>query len=494
MKTLKLHPLDHVAVVTEGDPSFVGHKIALSDLKKGEALIKYGSPIGVLKQDVKKGERVHTENLKTALTPEFDPVYPGPGTPLPQLKAGTFSGYVREDYKVGIRNDLFIIPTVGCVNDFARKIGDLARKRFIPDGRGTLFGSAFTAVSALSHPYGCSQLGGDLAATASYIAGLSANPNAAGVLIISLGCENLDLKALYARIPDAKKPRVRTLVLQDCPSEEAEALRLLSELHEIAKRDQRREVSLDKLKIAVKCGGSDGFSGITANPLLGRISDRLTRMGGTVLFAEIPECFGAEESLIRRSKDETVFREMKALIRQYRHWYEKNGLPVSENPSPGNLLGGITTLEEKSLGCVQKNGHNLITAVVDPAVSVVGEPARPEPLPGGVVMVASPGNDLVSSTALAAAGAVLILFTTGRGTPFGSVVPTMKISTNTALYGKKPDWIDFDAGVLLNGKSFEEAEDALFTEILSVANGEKQCRNEINACADIAILKDGVTL
>ena len=375
-------------------------------------------------------------------------------------------GYLRKNGDVGIRNELWIVPTVGCINSVVRALAEKS------------------GAKGLTHPYGCSQLGGDLLTTQRFLCGLIRHPNAGGVLVLGLGCENNGIGQLKAALGEYDPKRVRFLNLQDCEDEEAEALALLDELKAEMAGDKRVPVSLSKLRIGVKCGGSDGYSGITANPLVGRVADLFFAQGATLLMSEIPEVFGAEQLLLDRAQDREVFDRTADMIRAFRQYFIDHGEGIADNPSPGNVAGGITTLEEKSLGCVQKAGRVPLCGALD-----FGE--RPEG--GGLYLVNGPGNDMVAVTALAASGAHLILFTTGRGTPLSAPVPTLKISTNTALAEKKPHWIDFDAGVLLNGADPQQVAAALYTLCLSVAEGQPP-KAEAAGAFDIAIFKDGVTL
>ncbi|MDR3230817.1 MAG: altronate dehydratase family protein [Synergistaceae bacterium] len=462
-----------------------GHKIAVSAIPKGAPVVKYGHVIGAATHDIAPGDHVHEHNVATRLgaTPEF-PEWNAKAflSSPPRLDAapvaGTFNGYRRSSGRPGVRNDLWVIPTVGCVNGELRALirdweKDWKKPAWIDD------------VKVLEHPFGCSQLGGDLAMTADLLAGLARHPNAAGVLIAGLGCENLQLSMLLERL--GASSRVRSLVLQD---EDEEALiPMLNELADAAPR-AREPFPASELCVGVKCGGSDGYSGLTANPLAGRFSDRLVASGGTVIATEIPEMFGAEEVIVERIADKAVYDDFVALDRWFRDYFVRYGRPVYENPSPGNRAGGITTLEEKSLGAVEKSGNGRVTRVLK-----YGQPA----LPGGGVQIAfAPGNDLVSCTALAAAGAQIVLYTTGRGTPFGTVVPSLKISSNSDLARRRPGWIDFDAGTLLSengdgGETFESATDRLVELVLRVAGGERVAC-ERRGGGEIAIFRDGVTL
>lgn len=453
MEYVVIDPNDNVKVCIDN-----GHKYALQDIKQGERIIKYGCPIGIAAVNIKKGEHVHTHNLKTSLSGEKDYTYFPMKQNWHKETPVTVSVYQRKNGNIGIRNDIWIIPTVGCVNSIANS---LAQK---------------TSAFAFTHPYGCSQLGGDLLITQKVLRGLINHPNAGGVLVLGLGCENNNITELKKVLGDYDADRIKFLNCQDCADEIAEGEKIICELKQRADRDIRTEVPISKLKIGLKCGGSDGLSGITANPLVGRITDRITSMGGIAVLTEVPEMFGAEQLLMNRCADESVFIKNVELINNYKKYFISHNQPVSENPSPGNKEGGITTLEEKSLGCVQKGGTAPVTAVLD--YGDVAEKA-------GLNLLNGPGNDMVAVTNLTDAGCHLILFTTGRGTPLGAPVPTIKISTNAKLAEKKKSWIDFDAQ--------SKTENELFSLIIETVNG-KETRNEQNNCREIAIFKDGVTL
>lgn len=458
---MQIHPSDHVEVREDGQ------KYALTDIPKGSDVYKYGFPIGHATQDIRRGDAVGPHNLRTNLAGLGEWTYtPAPAPDAPTVE-GTFLGYHRKGGEVGIRNELWIIPTVGCINHVVRRLAELS------GGRG------------LTHPYGCSQLGGDLATTQKTLCGLIRHPNAGGVLVLGLGCENnglLQIKDVLGENYDCE--RVRFLNLQDCEDEIAEGMRLIEELRARMEQDVRVPVPLSKLRIAVKCGGSDGYSGITANPLVGHVSERFYAAGAAVLMTEIPEVFGAEQLLLSRSVSREVFDRAAGMIRAFRQYFIDHGESIAENPSPGNIAGGITTLEEKSLGCVQKAGKVPLCGALDFGQTPQG---------GGLYLVNGPGNDMVAITNLAAAGAHMILFTTGRGTPLCAPVPTLKIATNTALYRKKPHWMDFNAGALPDGDSMDNLTENLYHVCLAVAEGKETVGETAGSC-DIAIFKDGVTL
>ncbi len=451
-----------------------GHKIALTPIETGAAITKFGFPIGVARHAIAQGAHVHVNEVATALSGTLDYAQ---RECAPVAAAGishvTFQGYLRADGRVGTRNEIWILPTVGCVARTAQRIAARAQLRHA--GR-------IDGVHAFVHPFGCSQLGDDLAGTRRILAALASHPNAGGVLIIGLGCESNQLDALMAEIPEAHHGAIRTLIAQHSVDEVAEGESLVDAL--VAQAAQSRvSVGLDTLVLGVKCGGSDGFSGLTANPLVGRMSDRVAHAGGKVILTEIPEIFGAEHLLMARAATAQLFDRIGAMVNDFKRYFLAHGEPVSENPSPGNIAGGITTLEEKSLGAVQKGG----TA---PVVDVIGY-AHQATLPG-LTLLEAPGNDAVSSTALAAAGATMILFTTGRGTPLGAPVPTLKIASNSALAAAKPGWIDFDAGGVLD-HGMDASAEALLARIVAIASGEKTAA-EHNDEREMAIWKRGVTL
>ena len=454
-----------------------GHKVAIKDIKEKEYVIKYGYPIGYATTVICEGEHVHTHNTKTNLDGIQDYQFNQKLSANPfQNENLTFKGFKRKNGTVGIRNELWIVPTVGCVNGIAETI----IKRFEKEV-GDI--SPFENVLVLKHSYGCSQLGDDHGNTRSILQDAVLHPNAGGVLVLGLGCENNNLYEFKQGLGEFDEERVKFLVSQEVSNEIEEGVKLLKEIYENAKNDQREEAPLSELKIGLKCGGSDGLSGITANPLLGRLSDYLVAQGGTTVLTEVPEMFGAETILMERAENEEVFSKTVDLINEFKQYFIANNQPVYENPSPGNKAGGITTLEDKSLGCTQKAGTSVVTDVIK-----YGERLKNR----GLNLLSAPGNDLVAASALASAGCQLVLFTTGRGTPFGTFVPTMKISTNTPIYETKPHWIDYNAGKLL-----EQSADTVLRDfidyIIEVASGV-QVNNEKNDYREIAIFKTGVTL
>lgn len=456
---MRINPMDNVEVHLED-----GHKYALRDIRQGENVIKYGQPIGHATRDIAKGEHVHSHNLKTNLSGTVEYTYSPVRYPVPAVtEKPTFMGYLRKNGEVGIRNDVWIINTVGCVNKIAQRLAEKTGAKYFP------------------HPFGCSQLGDDQAVTQQILKGMVEHPNAGGVLVLGLGCENNNIGVFQKVLGSWDDDRVKFLNTQDVSDELGEGVRLIRILQENAARQQRVPVSIDKLCVGLKCGGSDGLSGITANPLVGRVCDRLTAMGASCVLTEVPEMFGAEHLLMQRCENAEVFEKTVRLINDFKDYYTRHNQVIYENPSPGNKAGGITTLEEKSLGCIQKGG---LSTVVD--VLSYGDRVRKP----GLSLLSGPGNDIVAVTNLMAAGAHMVLFTTGRGTPLGGAVPTVKIATNHLLAEKKEKWIDFDASGVLEGSDLTEE---LLAYILQVAGG-KQTRNEENGCEEISIFKDGVTL
>ena len=477
---IKINAADNVAVAVKDTATIpAGHKKALKPLRKGDNVIKYGFPIGHVIEDVPAGGLIDHRNIKTNLSGLLDYVYEPQLKEIPQAEqAATFRGYRRADGRVGIRNSLWIIPTVGCVNGVVQSIAreferELADYPWID------------RVMAFPHNYGCSQLGDDHENTRRVLADMVHHPNAAGVLVVSLGCENNQLDAFKELVGPVDGSRVKFFVSQKVQGDEVEyGLGLLREIASAAKDDHREDVPVSELKVGLKCGGSDGFSGITANPLLGRFSDWIVAQGGTTVLTEVPEMFGAETILMSRCQDRETFDRTVALINDFKEYFMKNNQPVYENPSPGNKAGGISTLEEKSLGCTQKSGSSIVRGVLG-----YGERLREK----GLNLLSAPGNDLVASTALAASGCQIVLFTTGRGTPFGTFVPTAKISTNSVLAANKPRWIDFNAGSILETEDVSRIDLDFIEFVLGVASGELT-NNEKSGYSEIAIFKSGVTL
>ena len=492
MKGIRIHPDDNVAValedlrrgetltldtvsVTAIEDIARGHKIALRDIKEGEPVVKYGNPIGLAKADIPAGAWAHVHNVRTGLSESADYTYDHKVYDKPKVSPRTFMGYRREDGRAAVRNELWIIPTVGCVNSIAT--------RLVQENQHLVKGS-IDGLYTFAHPYGCSQMGSDHAQTRKLLAALVRHPNAGGVLVLSLGCENLTHDQFVEELGEWDDKRVKFLTCQQVEDEFEAGAKLLKELAEYAGQFKREELPASELVVGMKCGGSDGLSGITANPTVGRFSDRLTALGGSTVLTEVPEMFGAENILFSRCMDEEVFNKAVRMVNNFKEYFVSHGQVVYENPSPGNKAGGITTLEDKSCGCVQKGGSAQIVDVLEYA-----EPVRKK----GLNLLSGPGNDLVSATDLTAAGAHIILFTTGRGTPFGAPVPTVKISTNTALFEKKGNWIDFNAGTVAQGEDLDHAGDRLLDFVLEIASGKKTHAEERGA-REIAIFKDGVTL
>ena len=493
-KFLKINTADNVAVAIEnlqkGETVTIegtdivlqeevpaGHKFALKDLTEGEDVIKYGYPIGHTLQAIAQGRWINERNLKTNLAGLLEYSYQPVDASLQIPNRGlTFKGYRRANGEVGIRNEIWVVPTVGCVNGIASRLADSLRSETGCQG--------VDAIMAYPHNYGCSQLGDDHENTRKILRDLVLHPNAGGVLIVGLGCENNQPDLFREFLGSYDESRVKFMVVQKVEDEYEEGMKLLREIYDIASQDERTEVPLSELRVGLKCGGSDGFSGITANPLLGLFSDFLVAQGGTTVLTEVPEMFGAETILMNRCRTPQLFDQTVKLINDFKAYFLSHGEPVGENPSPGNKAGGISTLEDKALGCTQKCGKSYVEGVM-----AYGERLQVK----GLNLLSAPGNDLVAATALASSGCHMVLFTTGRGTPFGTYVPTMKVSTNSALAKKKPGWIDFNAGVIVENEPMEQTCERFIDYIIRVVNGER-VNNEKNGYKEIAIFKTGVTL
>ncbi len=502
MRYIKINPADNVVVALEdlhkGEtveglqllcdvPR--GHKVVLQDLRAGDNVIKYGYPIGHVTCDAAAGSMVDHSCIKTNLEGlldyKYEPEKAEAASPRPlsrqdgsSRQAATFRGFRRSDGQVGIRNQIWVIPTVGCVNGIIQEI--VTRFKAEIEGKD----DSVDAIVAFPHNYGCSQLGGDHENTRTILADMVHHPNAGGVLVVSLGCENNQLDSFRELVGPVDESRVKMFVCQQVENEVEFGLQKLREIYSVCSLDRREDIPVSELRVGLKCGGSDGLSGITANPLLGMFSDWIVAQGGTTVLTEVPEMFGAETILMNRCQDRETFDKTVSLINDFKEYFISQGMPVYENPSPGNKAGGISTLEEKSLGCTQKCGKSTVRGVLK-----YGERLRVK----GLNLLSAPGNDLVASTALAAAGCQIVLFTTGRGTPFGTFVPTMKISTNTPLFEHKPGWIDFNAGVLAQGENPDLVAGSFIDTVLAAASGES-VNNEKNGYREIAIFKSGVTL
>ncbi|WP_028307009.1 UxaA family hydrolase [Desulfitibacter alkalitolerans] len=495
MRLIRIHEKDNVAIaldaVQKGSQATVGnqtiyisedigkgHKIAIKDVPKDSEIIKYGFPIGKASVDIHLGSWVHDHNLKTGLGDILSYEYKPSLKPQKVVKCMNFKGFKRPDGKVGVRNEIWIIPTVSCVNRNAELIERAAVEKFKDSCQG------IDGIYTLKHPYGCSQLGDDHLNTQKILANLVKHPNAAAVLVLGLGCENNNVDEFKRVLKDYDVNRVKFLEAQEVEDEITEGTALIEKLINYAKEFSRQDCSIDYLSIGLKCGGSDAFSGLTGNPLLGAFSDRLIECGGTSVLTEVPEMFGAETILLNRCANEEVFNKAVELINGFKEYFNSYNQPIYENPSPGNKAGGISTLEEKSLGCVQKGGIGNIVDVLQ-----YGELLQKN----GLNLLNSPGNDMVASTALAAAGCQIILFTSGRGTPLGTCVPTIKIATNSEIFKQKNNWMDFDAGPIISGKNIDNVLEDFWDYVIEVAEG-KSTKSEILGFREIAIFKSGVTL
>ena len=455
-----------------------GHKVLINDTTEGTDIIKYGYPIGHAKKELKAGEWVNEDNLKTNLSGTLEYEYKPVNEKLTIKNDNrTFKGYVRKNGDVGVRNEIWVVPTVGCVNGIAEELVKRLTEETKLEG--------IDAIHAWHHNYGCSQLSEDHENTRKVLRDIVLHPNAGAVLVLSLGCENNQPEDFMAMLGDYDKDRIKLLVTQRVEGDEIEeGLKIMRGLYAIAKEDKREDVPVSKLRVGLKCGGSDGFSGITANPLVGEFSDWLVAQGGTSVLTEVPEMFGAETILMNRCETPELFTQTVSLINNFKNYFLSHGEPVGENPSPGNKAGGISTLEDKALGCTQKCGRAPVSGVME-----YGDRLQNT----GLNLLSAPGNDLVASTALASCGCHIVLFTTGRGTPFGTFVPTMKIATNPILAKNKPNWVDFSAGQLVEGRTMQEIVPEFIDKVLAVASGEP-ARNEVNGYREISIFKNGVTL
>ena len=468
--------IDGLKVVVNQDTP-AGHKVLIKDAPKGTDIIKYGYPIGHAKEDLKAGDWVNENNLKTNLSGTLEYTYSPVNQELDIKKENrTFKGYVRKNGDVGVRNEIWIVPTVGCVNGIAERLVDALKKETGEEG--------IDAIHAWHHNFGCSQLSGDHENTRKVLRDICLHPNAGAVLVLSLGCENNQPDDFMKMLGDYDKDRIKLLITQKVDDEMEAGMEILRELYDIARQDKRTEVPVSKLRVGLKCGGSDGFSGITANPLVGEFSDWLVAQGGTSVLTEVPEMFGAETILMNRCRTEDLFNQTVSMINNFKEYFLSHGEPVGENPSPGNKAGGISTLEDKALGCTQKCGKAPVSGVME-----YGDRLEHD----GLNLLSAPGNDLVAATALASCGCHLVLFTTGRGTPFGTFVPTMKIATNPYLASHKKNWIDFSAGQLVEGRTMQELVPEFIDKVLAVASGEL-AKNEENGYREISIFKNGVTL
>ena len=490
---LKINPADSVVVclepkkkgdiividgraITVNQDTPAGHKVLIKDVAQNEDIIKYGYPIGHAMQSMKAGDWVNENNLKTNLSGTLEYTYNPVNEPLNISNQNrTFKGYIRKNGDVGIRNEIWVVPTVGCVNGIAERLVNKLKAE-VNDGVDNIY--------AWHHNYGCSQLSEDHENTRKVLRDICLHPNAGAVLVLSLGCENNQPEEFMAMLGDYEKDRIKLLVTQRVDDEMEAGMQILHQLYDIASKDVRTDVPVSKLRVGLKCGGSDGFSGITANPLVGEFSDWLVAQGGTSVLTEVPEMFGAETILMNRCTSKELFEQTVSMVNNFKNYFLSHGEPVGENPSPGNKAGGISTLEDKALGCTQKCGKAPVSGVME-----YGDRLQNP----GLNLLSAPGNDLVASTALASCGCHLVLFTTGRGTPFGTFVPTMKIATNPDLARRKANWIDFSAGQLIEGRTMQELVPEFIDKVMAVASGEP-AKNEINDYREISIFKNGVTL
>lgn len=494
-KMIRIHETDNVGIAVEGAKRGdklvcdqisciatmdipVNHKIALKNFDQGDIIIKYGNKIGVATQKIQEGDWVHSHNMETGLSGLLEYSYnPTEKSAVhAKVKKNTFRGYIRENGSVGTRNEIWVVPTVSCVNHTTQMIVEKAKEKY---------GHLCDGIYAFPHNAGCSQLGTDHLVTQRILASIVKHPNAGGVLIVSLGCENNNLKEFRPVLGEINENRIKFMIAQEEGDEIEAGVKKIGEIASFISADKREEVPVSKLKIGFKCGGSDALSGVTANPLCGKVSEMVTSEGGTAILTEVPEMFGAETILMNRADSGETFGKIVNLINDFKQYYMDYKQPIYENPAPGNKAGGITTLEEKSLGCIQKGGYCTVTDTL-----MYGENAHK----AGLNLMNGPGNDSVSITNLVAAGAQIILFTTGRGNPLGTSVPAIKIASNTDLYTRKRHWFDFNAGSLLDGDTMENLSEQMWNKIISVCSGDTRTQNEIYGYKDIMIFKNGVLL
>lgn len=479
MKTLKINEKDNVAVVIKTDGNVPeGHKVAIKDIKKGEDIIKYGQVIGVANEDIKEGSHVHSHNIHTKLGEHVEYHYnPADLKDVRVESPYKLYGYKRKNGRVGIRNELWVVITVGCISSVAKEIVKTFKESHPCEDIDGVF--------TFSHQFGCSQMGEDQDATIKILQGIATHPNAGAVLLIGLGCENNQLGPFFDGLGEVDPNRIRYFNCQEVDDEIGTGVKYLEELYENMRFDSREEIEFKDIILGLECGGSDGFSGISANPLLGKVSDRVISYGGNVILSEVPEMFGAEHLLMNRARNEKVFNDIVKMINDYKDYFVANNQVVYENPSPGNKAGGITTLEDKSCGCITKGGTSIIDGTINYGDRLIVN---------GLNLLYGPGNDVSSTTGIGAAGAQIILFTTGRGTPYGSFMPTVKVATNSKVYNKKKRWFDFNAGITLEDKTLDEACDIFMKDIVDYINGDKHTRNEILEYREIAFFKRGVIL
>lgn len=465
---LRLHPKDNVAlalrplpsgarVSVEGislftrDPIPYGHKVALVSIPKGGRIIKYGYPIGRAVRSISPGEHVHVHNTESgrAHGDTARPVIREESSLIPRFPQDTFLGFRRQDGRVGVRNHVLVMASVHCVNGGVERIG-----REVP------------GVVALPHIYGCSQLGEDLAQTRRVLEGYVSHPNVGATLIVGLGCEALPTRELVDGLRD-RGYRVELLLLQEIGGSRAAVRKgkeLAAELLGEVGKLRPEPVPLSELVVGVECGGSDAWSGVTANPAVGAIADALVAHGGTVILSEVTEFIGAEHILAARAISPEVGKAILRAVARREGVAVEMGVDLrGAQPSPGNMEGGLTTIEEKSLGAIVKGGTT-------PVREFLGYGERPSAR--GLVVMDTSGNDLESVTGMVAGGAQVVLFTTGRGTPVGNpIVPVIKISSNTPLYERMRDDLDFDAGSILRGEPPTSVAARLAALLLEVAGG-----------------------
>jgi len=475
---IHLHPTDNVAIArvqlgagTElrvagqrlevKEAISAGHKIALVAIPQGAVVLRYGQVIGRARQPIERGRHVHTHNLAFEEL-HFDYEYPSGETPLPARRASpTFLGYPREDGSVGTRNYIAVVAASNCAAHTAEMIARSFDGESLP--------ANIDGVVAFPHGEGCGHtIGPDTAQLRRTLAGVLAHPNVSAAVILGLGCEVNQIEHYLG--PNA--PRTSRLVGMTLQSSGGTRGAVTAARAEIARlmeqcsAEQRKEVPASGIVLGLNCGGSDSFSGITANPALGVCSDMLAELGATAVLAETTEIFGAEHLLVRRARNRQVAEKLLSFVQGYKQYLTRFAGSFDDNPSPGNKEGGLTNIIEKSLGAVAKAGTSPLTDAVDYA-----EPVHTP----GFVFMNTPGYDPVSLTGLAAGGCNLIAFTTGRGSAIGfPSVPVLKIASNSHTYRRMQDNMDINAGTIADGeKSVQQVGGEIFEMLLRVASGER---------------------
>jgi altronate hydrolase len=483
---IHLHPTDNVAVarvpipagtslridglpVTTMDAIPAGHKVALWDIQPGEVVERYGQVIGRAKQAIQAGRHIHTHNLAfEELQLEYE--FPVGDTPVPTARpdAPTFLGYQREDGRVGTRNYIAVVAASNCAAHTAEQIARSYEGETMPPN--------VDGVVAFPHGEGCAHAaeGPDIDQLRRTLGGVLIHPNVSGAVILGLGCETNQIDH-YLGVGGPRSTRLAGLTLQSSGGTRGAieaARRQIARFLEQASAEERTPAPASKIVLGLNCGGSDSFSGITANPALGFCSDLLAELGGTPVLAETTEIFGAEHLLVKRARNREVAEKLLDCIRKYKVYLNRFAGSFDDNPSPGNKEGGLTNILEKSLGAVAKGGTSPLIDVYDYAERVTAP---------GFTFMNTPGYDPVSLTGLAAGGCNLIAFTTGRGSAIGfPTIPVIKVATNSNTYRRMTDNMDVNAGAIADGEAtVQQIGQAIFDLMLEVATGRHTCAERL---------------